>query len=108
MRVDVIQFSEIGLCRVDLVHVADNDAERWLVFFLSPRGPRIDTLSRVLRRAGGHFMNLDGQLGLAYEDPRAAHDAFGLLIDTIGLEAGAQRTTHSPLIEPGDPIRALN
>lgn len=89
VQVNMIQYVELGLCRVDLLRVIENGAERWMVFFRTPSGPRVDTLSRVLRKSGGHFGSLNDNLGLVYEGQRDACAAFSALIDTVAHEAGA-------------------
>lgn len=89
MQVNVLQYTQIGQCRADLLHVVDDEGDsRWMVFFLTPQGPRVDTLSVVLRKAGGHFGNLNDRLGLVYPAQKDAFEAFSVLIDTVATEAG--------------------
>jgi hypothetical protein len=89
MNVDVIQYAEMGQCRADLLHVVDDEkTELWMVAFRTPGGTRVDTLSQVLRRAGGHFGSLGQHLTLVYECQEDACQALSVLLDTIKREAG--------------------
>lgn len=87
-EVALVNRQRLGQCVVDLLRVVDGSEQQWMVFFQSPRGARVDTLSRVLRQAGGHFGNLGGHLGLVYDGPQDAQAAFDVLLATVAREAG--------------------
>jgi hypothetical protein len=88
MNSQLIQCAELGECRLDLIRISEGSAARWVIFFHTPTGPRIEILSRALRRLGGRFGGVGDQLGIVYDGPNDAHAAFGFLLETIVTEAG--------------------
>ena len=88
MHANLVESATLGECRIELVRVVDGSDERWLLFFRTPTGPRIELLSRVLRKIGGHFGGAGDQLGIVYDGQHDAHAAFGLLLETVVREAG--------------------
>lgn len=85
----VLQRIQLGECYADLLHVEEDGKQHWAVFLLSPRGSRIDTLTNVIRAAGGQFFFLNDKLGLAYDQPHDAQQALERLVELVQEGRGA-------------------
>jgi hypothetical protein len=92
----IVESALIGECCVAVVHVCE--AQRWLLVYASPREPRLDILSEVIGKTGGHFGQVTDQVSIVYDEIERALAAFGLLVDALMTSGGMQRVASSETI----------
>jgi hypothetical protein len=88
MDAELVQYAMLGDCRIELVKIQDGNNERWILVYRSPQEPRIDLLSQVVRKAGGALSGTGDTMGIVYTAASDAHDAFGLMLETVLIGVG--------------------
>ena len=103
MKPEIVEHAEFGQCSLTLVGLRCSDCggmHGWIVVYESPRPPRLDVISDVIGKTGGQFSHVSDNVGIRYDSPERAHEAFGLLLDTLLQSAG--------VLKVSEPSKASN